>query len=228
MSNKTTMPKNRSGSQKRASSIPEYDEPSLLEQGAPVFRTPEEYQKWLAGDVKRRDVVADFKRLGNGIGLLSHFNGELDSKFEALVRELVTGGFLDMEKYKKTANTQLQFKQVLDTVNFMMKEVPLRDRVTLVLQWNEEHSDHYIYGGYVTGLVYWLKKNPDNVDIVTRYTIATGTHLDVEQLFTPEELIAYSVELGKAEVIPALEPVDTPSTDAGLLPVITSEEKENA
>lgn len=202
------VPKNRGGL-RQVSSIPAVDEPSMLEQNAPTFGSPEEYNHWLDGQAKRREVTNDFRRLGNGLALLSSLNGQTDCKIEALIRVLVEKGVLDLAAYKKMVETQLEFKQVLDTVNFLMKDQSMKDKVGLVLQWNEEHPDHYIHAGYLNpiGFVPWLKNNPDGLDFETRYAMAVSTHIEVEKLFTAEELSAYAAT---QEVTP---PVEKGTTD---------------
>jgi hypothetical protein len=204
------MPKDRSGVVQmplRRSTAPSTSEP-LFVQNAPRFRTPQEFQKWLNGTVTRRELSDDFKRLSNGLGQMFSMLSVTDAKLQILVEHFARRGELNIEEYEKAVEVQLQFKHVLDTVNFAMKDIPMQDRIGLVLHWNEEHPDKYVRGEDVRGLAEWLK-DTKSADIVTRFEIAQSVHFDVDLFFTEEEkkAVAEAVAAAAAAAAQAPSPV---------------------
>jgi len=208
------MPRNRSG----VTNVPAYGEPSLLELNAPNFNTPEEYAKWLDGNLKRREASKDFQRLGNGMAVITTLNAQLDSRFEALIRMLAGKGVIDPVEYNAAAELQLKFKGTLDSINFLQKEIPFRDRLAQALAWNEEHPELLIHGSYVIGLVDYLKVNHDSLALLDRADIATSLLLDPVAVFSDTEtaelerlLLAKKQTASSSLSIPSGEAVGTPS-----------------
>lgn len=183
------MSQNRSGAGMRRRGGPAYGEETLLEQNMPDFRgDPKKRAEWLAGKPARQELTGDFRKLGDGLAMMTRFNSELDSKVEELIRLLAEKGVFEISAYRKGASEQLQFKQTLDAVNFLMKEVPMKDRTAILLNWNETHPNRYIHGSYFTGFAEWVKKNPDKLSLEDRFNMVSGLHLDPQIVFTAEEL----------------------------------------
>lgn len=115
---------------------------TLMEQNAPNFTKPEEFEAWLDGKASRREIREDILRIHNNLvvihGMAERTANNLESILRVLSeREMITGvelvkdevdtlndslsiaksTVLDYEEYEQHCKLQLRFKATLDHIN---------------------------------------------------------------------------------------------------------------
>ena len=171
-----TVKMTRGGTRVEDPNKPRFFRGSLIEQMMPNFvglSAPREKQQWLLGKVTRQDLAAeaknlqgvvasDLSRMHQGLSLLTTMNEAMDSKLETLIRLLSETNVIDSKKYHEYTKLQLEFKRTLDGINFV-KDLPMKDKVSAAINWNEINTSLPIHGDYIHGLRDWLKGNPDKL-----------------------------------------------------------------
>jgi hypothetical protein len=185
---------------------------SYLEQSAPVFKDPKEYEKWLDGKPTRRDIIMDMRRVSDGMAYFAAMLEAMQTQHEALLKELLSKGVIDFEEYTRRVRTQQAFKSFLDAINFgVLKDKPYAEKIEGCLQWNAEHPEWQIRGAYVIGLLEFLKLTEENggLPLIRRAEVASELSIKEEDIFTQEEVDLVIARLNAASAsggtLPATE-----------------------
>lgn len=168
---------------------------TTLERNAPRFQNEKEFKQWLEGKPTRLELRDDFARQQKGLALLTALNAEIDSKFEALVRLLCEKGLIEQAAFLDRAKLQLEFKRMLDGVNFA-DGYTMKDKIACIMDWNETHPELPAHGGYVRGLTDYLRDNPDGETPERLAEITHAALLDPEDVLSDETkaALAFSPE----------------------------------
>lgn len=179
-----------------------------LERNAPRFQNQKEFMQWLNGKPTRHELRDDFARQQKGLALLTALNSEIDSKFEALVRLLCEKGIIDKQTFLDRSKLQLDFKRMLDGLNFASGDMSMKDKLAMVLDWNETHPELLAHGAYVRGAVEYLRINPEGDTPERLAEIASSLMLDPTEVLndatmealavTPEEAAQMDAEIKAA------------------------------
>jgi hypothetical protein len=165
---------------------------TTLERNAPRFQNEKEFKQWLEGKPTRIELRDDFARQQKGLALLTALNAEIDSKFEALVRLLCEKGIIDQAAFLDRAKLQLEFKRMLDGVNFA-DGYTMKDKIVCIMDWNEAHPELPVHGGYVRGLTDYLLANPDSDTPEHLAEVAMAVLLDPEEVLNDETKAALAM-----------------------------------
>ena len=190
-----------------------------MERNAPVFKSREEYETWLGGKPTRRDVVQDVRKLW---GAISHFYSVLESNteaVEAMKKTLVQSGAIDPKVYGEYLTLQLNFKRLLDSINFVPNR-PMPEKIQMVRGWNDEHKDMMIRGDYVKGLREFLADSTSGFTLMERAETASEVGIKEEEVLTEAELEELAKQLSEAPVTVAEAETD-PEKVAEILTGVT-------
>ncbi len=197
-----------------------------MEKNAPVFNSPKEYQQWLDGKPTRREVIADVKKLQEWSAYISARLEQVTEPLEALKTLLVKRGVISFEEYTAQATLQLNFKRVLDAINFT-PHFAMTEKIQMARSWNEEHPEIKIVGAYIRGLKDFLKDPASGLTLMERAEHASELGIGEETVLTEVELSELAAQLA-APPVTADEAESDPEKAAELLAEagLTSNEKE--
>lgn len=171
-----------------------------MEKNAPVFATEKEFHQWLEGKPTRREVIADVKKLWGAMG---HMFAMMEQYTEEsiVVREILRDkGIIDPRTFQEAVTIQLNFKKLLDSMNFA-QGMPMEMKVDQALSWNTEHPEKKIRGDFIKGLRDQLKDPASGWTLLRRAEIASELLIPEEEIMTPEELEKLAEELMAASVV---------------------------
>lgn len=215
------IPMNRGGGASRAGS--DVATPTTeMEKNAPVFSTLREREQWLDGKPTRREVIADVKKLQEWAGYISARLEQVTEPLEALKRLLVKRGVISQEEFAAEATLQLNFKRLLDSINFT-PNLPMPEKIQLVQSWNGEHPEMRIRGAYVRGLKEHLLDPKSGLSLQERAEIASEVGFKEEDVLSEGEMVELAAQLAEAPITTAEAEADpeqakTLLEEAGLSP----------